>query len=307
MKIIGTTKSTTPCLWVFAQGIKGLEKYLDCKVILYDQSLFPYNIPSTNEDLIFICEAGLPIHSNFPLEQAKKIWPNSRIIIWGTDTIFWRQKGLHQVNLSLVDLYLEEHEVIINEYRDLGITCDFFDWNISDELINYINKTNIQEEKIYDFIGVYHPYSLTPDKYRGRMISFLQQNGYSFTQGGGGSHDDNDISRLLKHYRQSRICLGTSSHSTSNECKFRKGFRDFIAPFCNIPIIYDNYYEVINTWRDIMPYYECGNFNSIIDITQNLYSNSELYNNYINKQKEYAINNSIDKQLFNLIKKYNLK
>lgn len=307
MKIIGTTKLNTPCIWTcIGKGIEGLSKYINADVKIYDETeIRSRQIEPCDDKVIFIFEAGIPIHANFPLHIAKQYFPNSIFIPLATDTIFYRYRNEHQMDLRLVDLYLESHKEVVDEYLSLGIKSDFWDWNISDWFIDYIEKNKIKTDKIYDFIGVYHPGTIQNGKYRGNMIEYLQNHGYTFTNGGGNGHDDNDIDRLIKYYCQSKIVLGTSSHNISNTAQYRKGFRDFIGPFCDIPIIYDNYHEAIRDWGPIMPYYKFGDFREIVTLTDSLLSFHKIYNHFVYKQQNYARNNSIDKQLYRLLLKYN--
>lgn len=305
MKIIGTSKKSTPCIWTcIGKGIEGLSKYINCPIIIYDQTDFLQNkIQPDNDKIIFIFEAGIPHHCNFPLNIAKRYWPNSIFIPLSTDTIFWRMRNQHQMDLQYIDLFLDPHKEVIDEYTKLGVLCDKWFWTSSEWFLNYIETHKMQEEKVYDFICVLHPDSIRPDTYRGQMVKHIEKRGFTFTQGGGSGHDDNDIDRLIKYYCKSKITLGTSNCHGSN-IRGIKGFRDWLGVACDVPLIYDNESVIMEEYNSRVPYYQYGNFDQLVDIGKTLINYPKIYYYYLLKQQQYLKENTIDKQLTRLLLKY---
>jgi len=305
MKIIGTTKKNTPCLWTcLGKGIEGLKKYVDLPIVIYDQKEIADNkiVPDTSQVLI-IAEAGCFQHAGWSLEKVKGYFPNSKIVLLAADTniyLFIHKK--HQVNFNLVDLWLDLDTRCIEYYQNLGIQADQWMWTISDWFIDYIKKFCFTlDAKSYDFIGVYHIASMN-EGYRSELIKYLQSQNLSFTNGGGNGHEDNDIDRLLNYYFHSHITLGTTSHNIGRDFRTPKGFRDWIGPFTGAPLIYDNYPMIMKCYKNVVPYYEYENFDSIIKL-YNQYKNDKTL---IQVQQAWATNNTIDKQLYRILQKYEL-
>ena len=305
MKIIGITKKNTPCMWTcIGKGIEGLGKYVDIPVIMYDQEDIKQLQPD-NDEIILIFQAGNFRCEGWNLRKVKKCFPNSKIIPLGADTnIFLFIHNRHELDYKLVDLYLDLDIRCIEHYGNLGIKVDQWMWTTSDWFLNYVKNFSLNNkyEKEYDFIGVYHPGTLNHG-YRKEMLEFIKNKRYKFTNGGGNGHEDNDLDRLLSYYAKSYISLGTTSHGIDN---FRtlKGFRDWIGMYLDCPLIYDNWEMVKNCYNDNVIYYDYNNFQTIIDSFK-LLQNNDLRKEYLNKQKEWIVNNTIDKQLLKLLIKHN--
>jgi hypothetical protein len=305
MKIIGTTKKTTPCIWTnIGVGIEGLKKYLNCEVIIYDHLQWQQRqIDADSDELIFIFEAGTPFHTGWTLPQIKQYFPNSKLVPLAADaSIFILERGQHQLDYNYIDLWLDCDQRCVDIYRNLGIDADIWMWTISDWFIDYITSyyNHCAQSKNYDFIGVYGPYTLEVGD-RGHMLSYLKKHNFSFTNGGGNGPDDNDIDRLIDHFIKSKITLGTTSHTIPNFHGI-KGFRDWIGPFTNTPLIYDDWHLVQKLYGDIVPYYRYNHPEDIVDLFYKVDGNFEI----INKQQLWAIENTIDKQLCRLLQKYGL-
>jgi hypothetical protein len=285
------------------KGIEGLSKYVDCNIIIYDQEDIAQGKMSPDDDeVIIIFEAGCFQHAGISLQKLKEYFPNSKIIPLSADgNIHLFLRGQHQLDYRFVDLWLDLDPRCVKIYRELGINADQWMWTISDWFIDYIKQfAYTLETKTYDFIGVYHIASMDAG-YRAELIKYIENCNLCFTNGGGNGHDDNDIDRLLNHYFHSHITLGTTSHNIPN---FRtpKGFRDWIGPFTGAPLIYDDHPVIMDCYQDVVPYYRYDDFRSII----------ELYNKYkgdqdlLQKQQYWAINNTIDKQLYRMLQKYEI-
>ena len=100
----------------------------------------------------------------------------------------------------------------------------------------------------------------------------------------------------------------TSSNIPHRPERCMKGFRDFLAPFCNSVLIYDDYHDVLKYFVDdegiIVPIFSFTEFFTIDNIYEKLTKDQELYNNYIKRQKKWATNNTLYKQFTKLFKEW---
>lgn len=311
MRIIGTTKLSTPCIWTaIGKGIEGLEKLTNIPVTMYDHEDFLHKtLKPSNDEIIFIFEAGFgqKQHTGWDLIDLKRIWPNSVFIALASDTPTYIHK-LHrpQLDFNLVDLFLELDPKYAKLYSHLTKT-DVWDWTISQYMIDLIGNNN-KIDHHYDFIGVYHPDSLKRDGWRKWVLSEFEKEGLRFTNGGGNGHDDNDIGRLISYYSDSLITLGTTSDNIGGTPWDRhacKGFRDWIGPFCGSVLIYDDSPYIMQKYGDVVPYYEYKNIHSIFNIYTKLIKDNQYREQLLKKQRDWARQNTIDIQLFNLLHRHN--
>ena len=78
-----------------------------------------------------------------------------------------------------------------------------------------------------------------------------------------------------------------------------KGFRDWIAPLCDIPLIYDDFTE-FNNFDVNIPTYEFFKWEEIVDLTNELYNDKKLRKSIVEEQREFSLANTLDKQLINI-------
>jgi hypothetical protein len=306
MKIIGTTKLTTPCIWTcIGKGIEGFARLIGAPVTIYDQADFiAGRLQPDNDKIIFIFEAGFAQaqHTGWSIADLKRIWPNSTFVALSSDSIIWlKQHGRDQLDYSYVDLLLDVEDESINHYKSQGVLCDRWLWTTSNWMINHIEQYKYAPRTFntqFDFILVAN----MGGDYRTRLQAYIQQNGYSLTNGGGCGHDDNDLTRLFDFYKNSCVTLGTTSHNNPI-IRGMKGFRDWIGPLLGAPLIYDNYPQAMYSYGSIVPYYGYNDFASLISL-YNKIQNKSYKQFLIEQQTHWIYSNTIDEQLFRILLKH---
>jgi hypothetical protein len=144
--------------------------------------------------------------------------------------------------------------------------------------------------------------------YRAEMTKYIKECGYTFSQGGGTGHNDGNLEKIYRKYISSWFTLGTTSHNRPELTKegTMKGFRDWIGPILNSLLIYDNHPNIIKLFPvDYIPLYSYGKFDEILNIVDQLKKDTWLYKFFLSQQKKWAIDNTIDKQLYKLLLKHN--
>lgn len=298
-------------------GIEGLSKYIkDCEVhTISFADLKARRINREEDSCLFIFEVGYPQHANLTTKDLRQWFPNARFITLCCDTMYYIVNNLPtqlKDQKEEVELTLEINPNCQYWFDEKGIKNDTWMWTISDKLLEELTQlSNPQVDftiKDNDLIGVYHPCSFAQPGYRSNMIKYIKEHGYSFSQGGGTGHNDGNLEKIYRKYMSSWFTLGTTSH---NNPKFTangtmKGFRDWIGPILNCLLIYDNHPNVQKLFPlDIIPNYEYGNFEQILNIVDSLKEDTFTYLNLLRMQKDWAKNNTIDKQLVKILTKYN--
>ena len=80
-----------------------------------------------------------------------------------------------------------------------------------------------------------------------------------------------------------------------------KGFRDWIAPFCNTPLIYDDYPDILDI-GPIIPTYKYGEWATAGKLIRELQEDKDRYNSLIEQQKEWCLDNTLERQLLKIFK-----
>lgn len=319
INILAITEYDKPFVYLTTgQAFKNLSSYIDCTVTILDfrhwfQSIRQQSIKANDIDLL-ICESVYIELNRFTITFLRSIYPNAKIVVLGSDTIYYITTGKnngYQFDSPLeVDLFLEKMDVCIEEYQKRGVNVDSWMWTASDELLDYIEAKDkyYTQEREFDFIGVYHPISINNiGSYRQRMVQYLTDHGYKFTQGGGTGHEDQNYDRLFSHYRRSWFTLGTTSH---NNPLFHsmKGFRDWIGPAMGALLIYDDYPDVIKKFHGgtLVPTYPYEDFKAITEIADYYKNDLEAFNSLLELQKKWARANTIEKQLHKLFLEHHI-
>lgn len=313
MKIYTVIDYDTPFVYLsIGYGVLGITKYTDIQTVGIDYNDWKRkNIASTDEEIIFILEAGNIPHGNWSVSEIKEKFPNSKIITLCSDTIWWMVNGGQQIfDQEKIDLNLELMPQCREWMLQKGWNCDRWMWTCSDKNIEQIqNYTNNNIDKTIDFIGVYGPWTLSEPGYRKDMVDYLRSANCSFTQGGGTGHQDKNLDNIYLNYSKSWFNLGTSSHHNKSftDMGCIKGWREWISPFFNCLLIHDNHKNIqeIYNINNIVPTYKYGDFQSIIDIANKLKSNNTYYKFLLEQQKNWSKSHTIDKQLTNLLYKHN--
>lgn len=227
--------------------------------------------------------------------------PKSKMIALGSDSINFLPKGefdyIEDVNLFL-DLL---DEVVENYSKEKNIISDSWMWTLSDELADIIkiemevDNLNILEKE-FDYIFL----ADIKQEYRKNLIKYLQENNKKIYYGG--NHMNQDFSGLFKSYKKSKFTLGSTSPSWTSG-RTMKGFRDWIGPLLGSLLIYDDHPDILRKYYEA-PTYKYEKFESILTLTDILERNKILYQKILLDQQKWALENTIDKQLEIILKKY---
>jgi hypothetical protein len=318
MKIYTPVDWDTPFMYLsISYAIKNLSKYIDCEVILYDYKDWKRRqIDKDSDQCIIILQAGQIPHGNWTVASLKEYYPNSKIVTLCGDTVWWMVNGGQEIHdQHLVDLNLEPMPQCVEWMQQKGWNTEQYLWTCSEINIEELEQICPQDEinwsiKEIDLIGVYGPWSISNPGYRHDMVKWLTENGCTFTQGGGSGHQDNDLIKIYNAYQKSWLNLGTTSHNNSAISRMgcMKGWRDWISPFLNCLLIYDDHQNIQEAYNknNIIPTYKYDNFNEIKDLVMFYKNNTNIYHEKLLAQRKWAKDNTIDKQLVSLMLKYNI-
>ena len=203
MKIIGTTNNKVSCIWTtIGKAIEGFGKMVNQETIVYDREDFLQGkIQRTEEDVLFIFEAGTPQHAGYSMAKMKWYLPNSTFIALSSDAIIYQKElGYDQLDYKYVDILMDvEDEAMEYHRKKCGVVGEKWLWTTSQWLMSEAYSFEFQREYdepencIYDFICV----AILSGEYRQNMRKHLESAGYKFTNGGGNGHEDNDLHRLF--------------------------------------------------------------------------------------------------------------
>lgn len=295
-------------------GIQGLAKYFPCEIITLTQNqLLQGKIDADSSNCLLITPIGHPQHAGKSLLDIKTWFPNSKIITLGCDTQYYQTNnlGFQWGNPHEIDLILDLMPPYVELFQNQGYKADLWIWSTSDRLLNnlkHLSPTIDYTRKINTFIGVYHPATILSG-YRYELIQYITKQGLSFTRGNGCGHEDNHLEDLWDCYLDSWLTLGTTSHNNNhwNHLGLMKGFRDWVGPVLNCPLIYNKHPNIEKIFGKILiPLYNFDNFDDLISLANILIENRDVYEDLLKLQKQWVDNNTIDKQLFNLLQKHEL-
>ncbi len=304
-------------------SIEGLKNYLNCEVKLYSYNeLRQRTFDSDTDNLVLIFEAGMPGHSNWTIKQLREKYINCKIVALASDTCYYMANNLEgQLDYSDIDLTLELMPNCFDWLKNKGANVDLWKWTISERLYNYAqsfksvynrSRYNLNYEiKEHDFIGVYNPGSIeNPECWRHHAVKYIKDNKMTFTQGAENTgHSDTNFERLFENYLKSKFCLGTTSHNRAELTKLgcMKGFRDWIAPVLDCLLIYDDHPNIMSVFNqdNIIPTYKYDDLTTLSKVYEEYWLN-EKYFDLLGRQKEWTINNTIERQLVELMLKHKI-
>lgn len=300
-----------------AFAIKNLPEYITCEVELWAYPDFKqHNIQPYQEECLLILEAGNIPHGNWTVAELKTWFPKCKIITLCSDTIYWMVHGGQQIaDQHLIDLNLELMPNAREWMDKKGWKNDSWLWTCSDIDIGQIGNFYCKSETIdyqrkkHDLISLLGPWTINNPGYRHDMVKWLKENGCSFIQGGRGNHQDQDITYIYNNYMDSWLNLGTSSHGGAEFSNMGclKGWREWISPFLNCLLIHDDHPNIQNAYNkdNILPTYRYGHFDEIKELVYFYKNNLYSYAQKLDYQRQWARENTIDKQLTRLLVKHN--
>ena len=269
-------------------------------------------------------------------EIIKEKWPNSKIVLFGSDVDAWNflpgaYSGLidqeavedqpwyndyaNEFNYDLnplYDKYQTDGEVFFTGIRNVTwdvdlyidpLTCMIHDaskrwtskritWNVSSNIAEQIMNAPKAASKDADAICMCAP--AEQGTIRDSIFKHLDSKSFKTLR----YLNEHNLETVVDLYSRSRVCLGTSSRAVDHLPRGSKGMRDWIAPLCGIPLIYDDYQEIVD--MKIVPTYDYQDWNEIIDLTNSLTMDQELYDDIVKEQKKFSLENTLDKQLINI-------
>lgn len=272
-------------------------------------------------------------------EIIKEKWPNSKIVLFGSDVDAWNFlahpfSGLlseqevkaqpwyddyaNEFNYDLNPLYdkhQKDDEVFFNGIRNVAwdvdlyidpLTCMVHDaskrwkseriiWNVSSDIAEQMQNAFEEKEKDADAICMCAP--AEEGTIRDSIFKHLDSKSFKTLR----YLNEHNLEAVVDLYSRSRVCLGTSSRAVDHLPRGSKGMRDWIAPLCGTPLIYDDYKEIVD--MKIVPTYEYRDWDEIIILTDSLTRDEGLYSDIVKEQKKFSLENTLDKQLINIFNK----
>lgn len=260
-------------------------------------------IQDKNKNVIFVVDAAFCKIYNFSLYELKRYIPNGKIIVFGSDTIYYLSNmNTHEIsNVEMCDLYLDTMVDVVDYYNKIGINSDLWKWSFSELYLSQLIKNNQEINKTIDCFSLMSDY---PD-YRKYLKYYLDNKNINFIISGNKTGWDNKS--ICQAYGESYCILGSTSPSWTGNIRTMKGYRDYIAPFLNSILIYDNHPQIEKLYfnNDIVPKYDYNNLESIIELINKIKQMSKLdYNNLLQIQKEHFKYDSLEKQYYDLFIKH---
>ena len=224
----------------------------------------------------------------------KEKFPNAKIVMFGGgDTIYY---GRADCICWPIDLLIETIKSVAKE--DTKFPAAHHYWSISETVIKQIQETKLETEKTWKLI------SLCRDASNERVSFFerLKDAGYD-VHWNLKLYNPPDI---YKAYSRSWFTLGHSTPVFSTKDRTTKGWRDWLAPFCNNVLIYDDFPDMVDIGPDILPTYKYLDQNEVAALCLKLGNDLMLYNEYIEKQRKWALDNTLEKQIEKILLKHKL-
>lgn len=317
MKIHALTEKNKPFVYLSTgRAFCGLENYLDCQVNLFDyRDWYNHCLVTPHEDVdIFIFESVYMELCNLHTRLLRAFYPNAKLVALGSDTIYYIKTGKNggwQFNSPLdVDLFLETMSEVREEYKNRGVKVDKWMWTISESLISHLEGLPRKnwKERLFDFISLLSPHTIgRQGSYRQEMVEYLKNRYCNFTRGLGSGMDDKNPDITHLEYGNAKITIGTSSHDNPQFFGV-KGYRDAIGPFMDSLLVYDDFKDVVDNYQvgTLVPAYGYGKFHELVEILDYFDANETHRNLCIEAQKKFFRENTIEKQLVRLFKKYGI-
>jgi hypothetical protein len=288
------------------KGCEGLAKLLDVGYVILSRDQYKALDFSVEDDSVFIFEAAVLRGMETTHTAIKGLANNVKTVCLSGDAIYFeRTKNYGGYEISepeKVDLFLDLMDEIVDIYRGRGINADSWMWTTSQYLVDEFTKRagEIATTKTHDFIGLWKT-CWGDDEQRRYLLEHLDKSNRSIIKSGEVSYELGDI---YGKYASSWFCLGTTSPSWTAHVRTMKGFRDWIAPLCGTVLIYDNHPDVVRKFTCV-PLYEYGNHQAVIDLADKIRGDGS-YHDILVKQREWVVNNTIEKQLLRRLQEHKL-
>ncbi len=244
-----------------------------------------------------------------PLSWLKEQMPRCKIVMLGCDSIYFAQYKQYD-DCGVVDLHLDLLSEVVEYMTTIGRKADRWSWTTSKSFIDDLTKLTLSSRKTHDAIALIRERGQFATPYRYELRSYLLKAGYKVLM----NLELTNMRKVYDLYACSWISLGTTSSSWDQGRTQRtmKGFRDWISPWLNTVLIYDKHSDIMTgtdafeSYSSSVPLYEYDSFQSIIDLTNELKNTPTEYCRWLEKQRQYSVDNTIEKQLLFLFRKHNV-
>lgn len=198
---------------------------------------------------------------------------------------------MHQELLNNIFIHIDTMYCVKDMIKDINVEMIY--WSISEKMIKLIDET--KRDKTIPVICLIKSMTYARN-------TFLNEIRETYQIQGGGNFAWEEVVRMNK---QSSVCLGISLPAIEPYVeRSNKGFRDWMAPFCDCVLIYDDIQEIVDIGSDIVPIYNYKDAKGAKALIQDLLDHPSLAKKLINKQKAWAIENTMDNQLVKIFNKY---
>lgn len=291
--------------------------YIPCRADKTHMELVE-SVPKTQERVFFVTNFTLDWKREH-YDALKKRIPNSEICWFGSDTHYHGLDAAASEMRSVIDLPLKRHvdapifkglslmEWPIDLYldpikavaKDANLVCDsyHFYWTISEDTIKKIESKPLKQKKIYD--GICLCSTDNRSYHRKEMFDRTDKDGLTVLR----NLNEHDLDKIFNLYSQSWATIGTTTACMASEIRSMKGFRDWLAPFCNSVLIYDDFVDIVDI-GDFIPLYNYGEWGQIKELIDKLKSDSVTYNKLIEAQKKWTIQNTLERQFIRIFKAF---
>jgi len=257
-------------------------------------------LPSIEDEVIFITTYNNG-WTREHYDSIKSKMPNAKMVWLGSDTHYDGKTesgslvGLENIQWPL-DLYLDTMKDVVTEASSL-FPSEHYYWSISESIIDLIDSFDLNTAKKYDSICLCS--TDNGSSVRKEMFQALDEAGLWVLR----NLNEHNLETILNFYSQSWTALGTTTPCMNSDLRSMKGFRDWIAPFCGTVLIYDNFPDILDI-GSFVPIYKYEDWDDAARVIKELKTNSYVYDLIIKKQKQWALENTLEKQLIRIFKKH---
>lgn len=306
--VVTVTDKNTPFAYITVQlGIEEFARNKGYGFESYDKKTFyQRRLDPISDKSIVIIEAAYLEEGKFSVKELRKIFPNSKVVVLGSDTFFHISRGTVQFNgIADCDLFLDLMKSCAEHYSVYTKT-DTWNWTTTKPLNDYLLKFAEENKEIVpdtDFISVLGKHTLE-NGYRKDMVEFIRGAGMTFTRGNSDGYNDPDMDKLYKSYLRSRYTLATSSHN--NGMRSAKGFRNEVGIMLGRPLFTDNFVDSVKQYLPFGIFYDYYNLSELITLSHLYPFGSPAYYKLVEIQRKATIKNTIELQLERLLNKHGI-
>lgn len=261
------------------------------------KTFYRREIDNDSGKVIVIVEAAYLEEGRFSVQELKKFFPNSKVVVLGSDTFYHIHRGTRQFQgLEDCDLFLDLMESCAEEYSKYTKT-DTWNWTTNRPLNDYLLKFAGENSDIVpdtDFISVLGAHTVNRG-YRKNMIDYIRDSGLTFTRGDSDGYHDQDMDKLYRSYLKCRYTLATSSHD--NGMRSAKGFRNEVGIMLGRPLFTDNFPDSIKQYLAYGVFYDYDDLSGLIRMAQFYPYSSPAYYQLVELQRRWTMENTVEKQL----------